>query len=397
MADFIPPKHNPFLLTLTKFLLSFYLKQENTKVKISGNCIHTIQQLKNKHTVLLLNHSDRADPVTVMALAKACAEDFYYLAARELFDENFGLRGWFMKNCGAYSVIRGKPEDKESKEMTISLIVKGHKKLLMFPEGDVTGRDDKILPLKTDGLRNIFEAQRQLIKLSSSSIYLLPVAIFYDVKQDAIKPLSKCVDQLAKLLKVKLPTKSLEHKTEKLIEVFIENQEAHYSIHKTNILSLNHRLQNIVKQVCLSTAKRLNFKTDETPSETVLLYTVRGHLTRLVDDLKSQTNDDLKCLLDDLDRMEQLLIIASTLEEKPFTIEIIWRLVDRLEQQLTGKTSVKGHRVVYLEASQPIDLLELYPQYEQSADETIEKLSKKIQATLRETLKELKSLSPIKS
>lgn len=121
-SDFIQPTTNPLILSLVKAMVPIVLKLEKLEVRPSEHCIEVVKSTKDSPVVLAVNHIDRCDPSVVASLSLKCQEDFYYLAARELFDENLGLRGWLMQNSGVYSVIRGTPEDKESKAETISLI-----------------------------------------------------------------------------------------------------------------------------------------------------------------------------------------------------------------------------------------------------------------------------------
>src|SRR4029453_13717614 len=214
MSDFKPPLDNSAVLSLAKALLPLALHMEQLDVRASAHCLTTIRRLPGQ-TVILANHSDCSDPTTFFTLAKLSGEDFYYLAARELFDQDFGLRGWLLQNCGAYSVIRGEPPDLESKENTISLIVEGRRKLVMFPEGDVSGQDDLIYPLKEDGIRNLFEAQkRRLEKSANEPVFLLPVAAYYQVTDDALKDMERCISRLQAQLGIPVQSGALASKVQ---------------------------------------------------------------------------------------------------------------------------------------------------------------------------------------
>ncbi len=70
----------------------------------------------------------------------------------------------------------------------------------MFPEGDVTGRDDVISPLKKDGIRNIFEAQEKSLKIDPQrAVHVIPTAIYYQVHEDAWQPLKELLGQAGRL------------------------------------------------------------------------------------------------------------------------------------------------------------------------------------------------------
>ena len=188
MKTFLAQKYNAFVATICKWSVPYFLRRNQLDVRVSQECLKELERLNKSNVVILLNHSDRFDPLAVAELSRVAKEDFGYIASREQFDAFNGLQGWLMQRCGAYSVLRGEPEDKQSKEATISYISQSQRKLVEFPEGDVTGRDDVILPLKQDGIRNILEAQQRLLKTGESEpVYLLPVAIYYEVQKDGIK------------------------------------------------------------------------------------------------------------------------------------------------------------------------------------------------------------------
>jgi hypothetical protein len=347
MRDFIPPKHNRLVIGLTQALLPLALKQEGLKLSVSANCLKHLRDLPGS-TVIMLNHSDKDDPVTAFALSKECGQDFYYLSARELFDENHGMRGWFIQHCGAYSVIRGEPADSESREATIRFIAEGKHKLIMFPEGDVTGRHDKIVPLKEDGIRNIIEAQRRILLAGEQrAVYLLPATSFYEVQNDALEPMANSLLRLEQSLGDVSVEESVGKRASAVVGEFVENLESEFGVTAAAELAMPDRIRHLGKHATLEIARKsgITVKTDEPPA--VILYSVRGALRKS----ESTTKE--------LDRIQQLLILATTLESEPFGLDVVWRVIDRLEQLQFGKAEHKGTRVVHIDCGAPISLLEL--------------------------------------
>jgi 1-acyl-sn-glycerol-3-phosphate acyltransferase len=327
LKKFIPPLHDPLILGLTKALLPWALHNEGLKMDVSPECLKYIRTLPGS-TVISLNHSDKADPVVAMALSKESGQDFNYLSARELFDENFGLRGWYMQRCGAYSVIRGQPEDVESREATINLIADGKHKLIMFPEGDVTGRHDKILPLKEDGIRNILEAQRRLLERGENRpVFLLPTASFYAVES----PSSVLPEQQVKAELTK----------------FINKLQSELKVDATDCGTFAEQLRQISKQTCLSIAAENGISLDEQLPPAVVLYSLRNALT--VGAMHGSATETL-------DRLQQLLILASTLDSAPWTPEVSWRVVDRLQQLSFLQATKQSTRIVHVHSAEPINL-----------------------------------------
>ena len=373
----------------------------------SAHLINTIRRLNEKSTVLMVNHCDRTDPTSVFSLAQSAGEPFCYLSARELFDLDFGIRGLLMQGCGAYSVTRGFPEDKESKDATISLIAEGKHKLIMFPEGDVTGRDDDILPLKQDGLRNIFEAQRKkLSEADPQPVCLLPIALYYEAQDDAIDALQNCLALMERRLELVAQDYALEARIDRVLTAVISHFESFYNIERLAGASSQARLRKICKHATLAVAQYAQVPADQNESEDVLLYSVRGAVRKLppldhfygcnfCDGLNKERAQRVKPCELELERLQQLLIISSTLGEKYFTLDLAWRLVDRLEQLVLGKTSPKGHRIVWMECADPILVSDYFAEYENNSTKAAQRIEQEVRKSLVSTLQRLKRLAEV--
>lgn len=388
-------------------ILPLQLKSEQLVMRPSANCINTIRRLNGESTVLMVNHSDRSDPTSVFALSASAGEPFYYLSARELFDMNGGIRGKFMQGCGAYSVRRGHPEDLESKEMTISLIAEGKHKLIMFPEGDVTGRDDEILPLKEDGLKNIFAAQR--IKLAAENpkpVYLLPIAIYYEAQDDAILALQNKLALMERKLELVAQDYALESRIDRVLRAVVSHLESYYGLETLDYASLHNRIYALCRQATLQIANHAGLKVDENDSANVLVYSTRSALAHLApiehyygcnycDRLEGEKIRKVNPSIKELDRLQQLLIIASTMQEKYFSLDLAWRLVDRLEQEVLGSSDAKGHRIVWMEAAEPIPLIDYYNEYQSNPALAIQKVDQHVRKSLVSALVRLKRIAEV--
>ncbi|MBX9771237.1 MAG: 1-acyl-sn-glycerol-3-phosphate acyltransferase [Candidatus Obscuribacterales bacterium] len=397
MNNFVPPKDNRLMTAMAKMLLPFALDKSGLAVTVTNNCLERMRLVSRQNTVLMVNHSDRFDPVAVFALSKKCREDFYYLAALEQFEENYGISGWFMQQCGAYSVIRGEPADQVSKRTTISVIASGARKLVMFPEGDVSGRDDLIVPLKKDGLENIFAAQEKIVD-SARPVYLLPVGLFYEVPSSTLPLLVSSVSNLEKKLFLHHgPLSSLQTRVETLVRAFINHLEAKYGVSPHPERPMAGRLLAICRKEIVGIAETLGMDVGE-ESEAVLLYSVRSKLRRISTfcnclycrQLKKEEKQRADYLKPELDRLQQLLILASTLEQKPFSMEVAWRVLDRLELELNSPTW-KGVRRVLVDASDPIDLREFFKDFEKNPQATISEVEHTVQRGLLECLEHAKA------
>lgn len=436
MKTFLAQKYNAFVSAACVLLVPFFLRENQLKVKASKECLKELERLKNSSAVILFNHSDRFDPLAVAELSRLAGEGFSYIASREQFDGFKGVQGWLMQRCGAYSVLRGEPEDTQSREATIEFIAESNRKLVEFPEGDVTGRDDLILPLKQDGIRNILAAQQRLIKKGDDApVYLLPVAIYYEVQKDGVKAMEICIARLEKRLGLLQSDLPIAIRVQRLVTNLIFSLESVYGI-KAIGDRLDQRLLSICAQVAASIAKVnglpanqicdlnnatiekvLNHSNPEHAAEEVMVYlhSVRNQLWRsLKSDRKASTRSSRfeiqknelnryemklrseliprkQILFHELDKLEQLLILAHSIQQEVATLNHAWRVIDRLEQEITGKTTLKGHRIAYIEAGPVLNLLQFMPAYRGSEKGAVTMVDESVRQKILAVLNQIKA------
>lgn len=435
MKTFLAQKYNLIVTGLCKFLVPFFLRKNQLDVKVSTRCSNEIKRLEKSSVVLLLNHSDRFDPLVAAELSRIAGEDFSYIASREQFDGFGGLQGWLLQRCGAYSVLRGEPEDIESKEATIRYISSHEHKLVEFPEGDVTGRDDAVLPLKRDGIKNILEAQQKKMRNGEKDpVYLLPIGIYYEVQKGGIKAMDDCLSRLEKFLELPMRKRSRAQRIERIIQTLITNLEKSYGI-ETSGSSLDQRLLFICSQVAENIAnlnglqiqqmqnKQMQYKQMQrvihqnviafqirqniADEVMVYLHSVRNQLWRALKEdeqslngaqngqyearLKQETIQRKHVSLADLDKMEQLLILAHTIQQALTTLNHAWRVIDRLEQEITGKSTLKGHRIAYIDSGPLVNLLQFMPAFRGNEDSAINLVDTSIRQKILYVLNRLKS------
>jgi hypothetical protein len=381
MSDFVSPVNNPIVPSIAKALLPIAWRSQDISVAPTGQCLDTFEDLRDANTVVLVNHADRMDPLVVFSLSRFTRENFYYLSARELFT---GVEGWVLQQCGAYSVVRGTPADEQSRERTIELIAEGQRKLIEFPEGDVSGRDDEILPLKTDGLHNIVEAQNRLISRVGRAVYLLPTVIYYEVDPHAEPDLMSSAARLEEIFGMSNHSSSLEDRLDLLLAVVIDRLQRRYNV--TSAGPHSGRLRAIVGHAARALAKSLGVGLDEhsLESEAGALHSVRSAIRQLRIESNSLTRV--------LDILQQLLILASTLEQQRFTLEKAWRILDRLELLLLHRSYPKGHRRARVTTAVPINLRAVMDSLGWDETLAVQMLEARIRSSMKSTLLEMQHL-----
>lgn len=398
--DFMQPVDNPLVTGATKLLVGAALRSTGLRVEPTRKCLKTLYELRGSSTVLAPNHSDQADPLTVFALSNSCHEDFYYISARELFDQNWGLRGYFLQNCGAYSVIRGEIDRAYVRE-TVNLIKRADRKIIMFPEGDVTGLQSRTRGLKDDGIRTLFMGQKALLRQQqASSLYVVPLSIYYHTGSDVPKALNSTLDKLENSLGLRGERGTLETRIDRVCRNMIEHYERYYNFFDGAFLPTPHRIRFLCRNVISRLAELSRVDISSIADESEALHYVRGKIRRAAkrlqsgDDTFSLGNRKQMIQLDqsfapEFERLQQLLILQNTLNE-PFTPEMAWRTVDRLENQITGKTSAKGHRTAFVEAAEPINLVDYWDQFMHSREYACQLVAERIRHALDEDLAALR-------
>ena len=163
MLDFRPPKDNPALISVVKLFLPIYMKVKlhDTQVQPVAGAVERFDVVRGKRGMICPNHSNRHDPQVMFAFARIVKEDFNYIAAREVFDWDDGWNGWWIQRLGAYSVVRG-AADRESFKMTRKIIAEGKKKLVLFPEGEISRQNDTLMALESGAAQLCFWAVEEL-------------------------------------------------------------------------------------------------------------------------------------------------------------------------------------------------------------------------------------------
>lgn len=386
---FIAPTEENFGPAITKALLPAALWLNKLDVKATVSCLDRLAQLQGTRTVIVPNHADQCDPLSIYALSMLARENFYYIAARELFDKNGGLRGQFMQAAGAYSVIRGEIDTGYVRK-TLSLIAKGNRKLVMFAEGDVTGLDNGTTDLTQDGLRILLIAQKRLMREFgfSKGVSVLPISIKYDAQSDVQPGLVTVLDELDGRLGLPRQQLTVDQRIERCLAATIEHLEHRYGIHRYESIKPAAAL----RRICLTALEPFhpNFVVDEAQA----LHMVRSRLrkssrrmkletTDFGDQMRSELDRRSKQMTPEFERFEQMMILARTLEQpEPYSLNVKWRIVDRLQTLILGHAWAKGNRSVLIDAAAPILLQDYMAEYQKDRQAAVNHLGRDIRRAI---------------
>ena len=402
MLEFCPPLDSPLLIGIARTLLPQILKfrMKDAEVRIVGDGLERLKQLKGQRVMICPNHSHRHDPEVMFTLACKAGEEFNFIAAREVFDWNDGKNGWFLQRMGVYSVVRG-AVDRESFKTTKRLLVEGKKKLVLFPEGEISRQNDVLLPLESGAAQLSFMALDELQKKQpGEKMFILPVALKYTYKYDTTPLLTYLMTKIEEKLGLTCaPDDSLYKRVRAAAEVVLKTLEKEYDLKPATDADMNTRMTNLKTHILETMADVLHVTLTKGSSHLDCVRVLRNTL----DDFIYEDDEDLppyqkkihdekslkiKAFYRDLDRVVCFIAIYDGYLSPPITQERLINVLELIEAEVFGESKIKGPRIIYIRVGEPISLLDYYASYKKSKKPVIEQISQQVSSQLHNMLVE---------
>jgi 1-acyl-sn-glycerol-3-phosphate acyltransferase len=353
------------------------------EVKPVDGAIERFKKVAKKRGMVCPNHSNRIDPEIIFVFSMMVHEDFNYVAAREVFDWDNGVNGWWLQRLGAYSVVRG-AADRESFKMTRKVIAEGKKKLCLFPEGEISRQNDTLMGLESGAAQLTFWAVEELQKLTASDnngliepVYLTPVALKYTYSGDIRPALKKTLTALELRLNIKSTEdeNAFYPRIRMVAERLLIALEAEYGFKPDADATMNERIQAMRKHILTSVATQLRVTLPPTakPLECVrilrntmddFIYVDEGTMSEYQKKVHDEKASIIKNFYKDLDRVVNFIVIYEGYFKEQNTQERFADTIERLETEVIGgDPSSKGPRRVLLDVGESIDMSARYADY----------------------------------
>lgn len=389
MLDFRPPKESPFLIGLIKLCAPLYKKygMSDTQIRVKEGALERFAKLKGKRALVCPNHSNRHDPQAMFFFGQAAKESFNYVAAREVFDWDHGFNGWWLQHIGAYSVVRGAP-DRESFKMTKKILAEGKQKLVLFPEGEISRQNDTLLPLETGAAQLAFWAMDELDKQGSSEhIYIAPIALKYTYTGDIKPALTETLARLEAKMSVARPSGSkLYPRLMAVAERLIKALESEYNQEPAKDATLNDRISALRMAILTHMSSYLNVdlpRSDRTLDAVRMLrnkiddfvYEDEQGLSEYEKELHTEKATEIKGFYKDLDRVVNFVSIYDGYIKEHMTQERFADVLERIEHEVFGKTTIKGPRCILIDVGNPIDLRSYQQEYKTHKKVALQKIT----------------------
>ena len=401
-SAFLPPKNSPLVERLVKLILPWLFRgpMKGLRVVVPEADLARLKAIKGKRMLLLPNHPSPEDPYILFDLSRQLDESFNYVAAREIFDHDYGARGWVLQHCGSYSIIRGKA-DRESFMMTKELLIAGMRRLVIFIEGEVSNENDTVIPFEIGVIQLAFKAQEELAKQSGDypGIFVAPVALkfFFDERADiaieqslrdleaAVGLTDRAQDTYERIMKV----------SDKLLSV----HERQMTLKPDPSLTLSGRIQRVKNRLL----KKMELFLEITPPPEMsyldrvrvirnqmdhLIHTYHdpGHLsdyeTRMLEHLRGTFAE----FYDDLERLVNFMTMDEGYLRDRWTRERFVELLRRLEKEVYGAARIQAPRTVVVRVGDIFNLKDRFPEYQKDKKAVAQAIASEIEADMTHLL-----------
>ena len=349
----------------------------------------------------------------MFAFSLMVKEDFNYVAAREVFDWDGGINGWLMQRVGAYSVVRG-AADRESFKMTRKVLATGKKKLVLFPEGEISRQNDTLMALESGAAQLTFWGVEELIKTRTEStdsiepLYLIPVALKYTYADDVRPALRKTLSVLENRLGISNSSTEFYPRLRAISARLLETMEQEYGVKSAADATTNDRILVLRTHILSSIAAQLRITLAPSAKPLECVRTLRNAMDdfvyvdeapkseyhRKIHDEKAAT---IKGFYRDLDRVVNFIVIYEGYFKEQNTQERFADIVERLETEIIGgDPSTKGARRVLLDVGEPINMSERFAEYKKEKKLVLNKVTDEVAHQISDMLVKLDSVrSPL--
>ncbi len=402
MRTFEPPKDSPVLISLAQLLAPAVIRVRHgdTHLEIVDDGLERFKRLKGKRTIICPNHPSEDDADIIFAFSRAVRESFNIMTAWELFHAR-GINQQWLQHLGCFSIIRGAP-DYASFRATRDLIVEGRKKVVIFPEGEISHDSDALLPLKPGAVQIGLAALDKLARQGrQTSVYILPLAIKYVYRTDVRDVLESCTSKLEEQLGITAPAgESLYNRLRRVAHCILFDLEKRYGYTPEPNASLNERISGLRSTVLRQVAANIGVElppggTQLEWAETLLsrIYDLRYAKeppgTSQLKEEAAERAEQLRSLARDLHRVINFIGIYEGQIKDPATQEQLAELIDLFEEEVLGHRTIKGPRSVVIDVGGPLDLLEFHEEYKRDKANTVRRLTQALSSKLTLMLRQL--------
>jgi hypothetical protein len=398
---FVPPKHNALVCRFTDAFLPAigHFVGRIRDVHVAPEDLERLKELGPHRAILAPNHPTGMDPIVLLWLSRHLGQPFHYLAAREVL---VGMKGWFLNQVGAYSVIRG-IADRESLRATRKLLAEGDKKIVIFPEGEIYEHNDTLLAFQPGVAQIGFWSLDDMAKAKKEpNLPLVPVAFKYRCSEAPRPAIENALHGLEETLKLSAAGKMPAYQRLRRIgDVMMASVETDFGMKPDPERPLTERVQSFRKAFLERCARVIGTELDagECPAEQLhhLFVSLREWVGELPDDANDYDRrryerrvEQAEPLFGELQRFQNFIAVTGDYVAQNPTGERFLEVLGRLEKEVYGElrhTAISKDAVVRI--APPIRMEERYETYRGDKRGTVRQVTAELEGQIRGMLQEL--------
>lgn len=402
--DFKPPKPNQLLQfgfnTVLPFMLNTMFK--GLAVKIDAASLANLKHIQGQRCLLLPNHPSEWDPCVVFEVARRLHENFYFVAAREVFDYSFGFRGWMFQRLGVYSLVRGS-NDRASLKTSIEILAQNKGRLVIFVEGEISNQNESLLPLESGVVQLAFMALNELYKQHNKDIsqipplYVCPTGLRYQYQSKGLShAIHKALTQLEKAVGIPKKPENTPFfvRLSALSHTVLEGsaEQFGYTLSPEKLMGENvqglsgfmlsklEQVLNLPEEKALSNLDRI--RRIRNSVDKIVGQVPKGERTLYQKKLIEHQKQVLKSFYEDLDRVVNFIAVYDGYLHPEMPTDRVVEMIRRLELEVLGKRLFVHPRDAFVTVKSPINLTEYFNQFLEDKKSTVEKVTKRIELDL---------------
>ncbi len=398
VVDFCPPKDSPIAKAIASIVVPWRLRNRFgvVGVEISKESLRRLKERSEDSEILAVNHPSDRDPEIIFHVGTRVRQDYNYLAAREVFDEENGKRGRMMQSLGCYSVVRGKP-DRKSFETTKRLLVENKRKLVIYVEGEIGRQNGVLMPVEPGSIQLAYWAIQEMDKQKKlRSVKIRPVGITYRYVGDIRANLESSLSSLERELNIAPQGGKYERLRSVCLATLTALQKQYQQV-PTEGASITQQVKDLQRHILarvgsilqvtvpdVSILDQLRFLRNKLDEH---IYKSEENMSNYCRNLDREAAEELVCLYKHLRRVQVFIAIYDGYVKETMTQDRFAEVLDKLEIEFFGARSLKGKCVAFVHVGEAIDLLNSYDQYKTDARVTVAGLADELYTSLSSAIK----------
>jgi 1-acyl-sn-glycerol-3-phosphate acyltransferase len=360
--EFRPPRYSPVwapVLYAVSDCLYLRRKHRVREVQVSGQGQAVPEHYRRGDALLFTpNHSDHADPHVLMHLSRRFRIPIHFMAAREVFEVNWGIQGRFLQRAGVFSIDREGSDLRAIKE-ALRIMAEGRFPLVLFPEGEIFHLNELLTPLNEGAATIALRTARRPEGTGAGSrqVLLVPTAMRYRYAEDIRPTFGPALDRLEAYLH--WPARSHEDPVERIYrfgEAMLGLKEMQWLGH-TLSGPLPERVSQFRELLVRGVEESLG-RTQGTGPHPERIRRLRGHLRSLILTTPAPPAEVLQAHYQTLDRLYLAVQLygypAQYVRTRP-SQERLAETILKFQEDIFGEYRVPGWRRVEVCFCEPID------------------------------------------